>query len=163
MWDENLVERVMETTPSKWDEPLDPVVESHLHGSQYDPLIRKVLVEGINQTWAGEVESWIQCPPISGESTDQVVLGGSGWKVSDTDDEAVCPWSWSSPIHQLTCDWVWPKELDQPPYNEPQGPLLELDTHQYAGKVTEEWVVEKLFAKGGLRLAAILNLIFVRP
>ena len=152
----------METTPSEWGQALDPVIESHLHGSRYDPLVRKVLVEGINRTWVEEVESWIQCPSISGESTDQIVLGETEWKVSDTDDEAVCPWSWSSPIHQLTCDWVWPKELDQPPYNEPRGPMLELDTDNYAGRITEEWVVEKLLAMAGLRLAAILNLIFVR-
>ena len=151
----------MDNTPTEWDQALDPVIESHLHGSGYDSLVRKVLVEGINQTWAGEVESWIQCPSVGGGSNDQVVLQ-SEWQVTDTDDEVICPWSWASPIHQLTCDWVWPKELDQPPYNEPRGPLLELDTDAYAGRIAEEWVVERLLAMAGLRLASILNLIFVR-
>ena len=167
MWDGNVVERAIETTPSEWEQALDPVIESHLHGDQYDPLIRKVLTEGINQTWAGEVESWIQCPTISpspshsGDPDDQTVLQAQ-WQVSDTDDDTICPWYWASPIHQLTCDWVWPKELEEPPYDSPRGPLLELDTDEYAGKITQEWVVEKLLAMAGLRLASILNLIFVQ-
>lgn len=160
MWDGNLVERAIETTPSEWDQALDPEIERHLHGNQYDSLIRKVLVGGINQTWAGEVDSWIQCPSTSGGgSGDQTVLK-SQRPGSDTDDASVCPWHWASPIHQLTCDWAWPKQLDEPPYDEPQGPLLELDTDEYGGKITEEWVVEKLLTMAGLRLAAILNLIF---
>jgi hypothetical protein len=163
VWDGNVVERAMDSTPEEWDQSLDPGVESHLHGSKYDPLVRKVLVQGLNKTWAGEVESWIQCPAVArgGNSDDQTVLQ-SQWQPSDTDDEAVCPWYWASPIHQLTCDWVWPKKLEQPPYNKPQGPLLELDTKDYAGKITDEWVVEKLVAMGGIRLAAILNVIFAR-
>jgi len=165
VWDGNVVERAIETTPSEWEQALDPAIEIHLRGDQYDPLIRKVLVEGINQTWAGEVESWIQCPTIShsssrpGDSDDQTILQPQ-WQASDTDDGAVCPWHWASPIHQLTCDWVWPKELDKPPYDEPRGPLLELDTDKYAGKITREWVVERLLTMAGLRLASILNLIF---
>jgi hypothetical protein len=39
--------------------------------------------------------------------------------------------------------------------------LLELDTPGYSGKLTQEWVVEKLLAMAGLRLAAILNSVFV--
>jgi hypothetical protein len=165
VWDGNVVERAIETTVPEWEQALDPAIERHLHGNQYDPLIRKVLVEGINQTWVGEVGSWIQCPTVSpsplygGGSDDQTVLQ-SQRQVSDTDDDAICPWYWASPIHQLACDWVWPKELDEPPYNKPQGPLLELDTDDYAGKITREWVVEKLLAMAGLRLASIFNLIF---
>ena len=160
MWDTDVVERAIETTPEEWDQPLDSGVESHLHGEKYDSLVRKVLVGGINKTWADEVESWVQCPTVGGPD-DQVPLQFQ-WQGSDTDDGSVCPWSWASPIHQLTCQWVWPKELEKAPYNEPQGPLLELDTKAYSGKITEEWVVEKLLAMGGVRLAAILNLIFAQ-
>jgi len=162
LWDNNLVDRAIETTPSEWDQALNPEIERHLHGEQYDPLIRKVLAEGINQTWVGEAEQWIQCP--SGRSApsrgdDQTVLQSQS-KVRDTDDDAVCPYYWASSIHQLTCDWVWPEELENLPFSDPQGPLLELDTDKYGGKVTQEWVVEKLLTMAGLRLAAILNLIF---
>ena len=171
MWDDNVVERAIESTPSEWDQALGPEIENHLHGDEYDPLIRKVLVQGINQTWAGEVDSWIQCPPTSassphgGDSDDQTVLLQPQLQASDTgtDNDAVCPWHWATPIHQLTCDWVWPKELEEPPYDEPRGPLLELDTDEYAGKITEGLVVEKLLTMAGLRLASILNLIFAQP
>lgn len=168
MWDGNVVKRAIDTTPSKWKQSLTPEVEQHLHGSQYDPLVRKVLAEGITKTWADEVDSWIQCPatensPSRGSGSDDQIVLQSQWQPSDTDDDSVCPWHWASPIHDLTCEWVWPIQLDQPPYDEPQGPLLELDEDWYAGKITKEWVVEKLLAMAGLRLASILNLAFAQP
>lgn len=169
MWDRDLVERAIETTPSEWDKLLDPVVENHLHGDKYDPLIRKVLAGGISQTWGDEVELWVQCPTTStssshggGPASDQVTLQ-SQWKADDTDDESVCPWYWASPDHQLTCEWVWPKQLDEPPYNEPRGPILQLDTKGYGGRVTQEWVVERLLTMARLRLVTILNFIFAPP
>jgi len=159
VWDTSIVERAVETTPSKWTKPLSSNIEKHLHGDRYDPLIRKVLVEGINQTWAGEFNSWFECSATNSRGDDQTVVQ-SQWSPSETDDGAVCPWYWVNPIHELTCDWAWPKELDEPPYDEPNAPLLQLDTDEYAGKITNEWVVEKLLTMAGLRLASILNQIF---
>jgi len=40
------------------------------------------------------------------------------------------------------------------------GPYLELDTPEYAGKIKNEFVVEKLLAQGGIRLAGVLNWLF---
>jgi hypothetical protein len=40
------------------------------------------------------------------------------------------------------------------------GGLIELDTPEYAGAIAQAWIVEKLLAQGGIRLAAILNDIF---
>jgi len=40
------------------------------------------------------------------------------------------------------------------------GPYLELDTPEYAGKIRNELVVEKLLAQGGIRLAGVLNWLF---
>lgn len=165
MWDTSLVDRAIETTPSKWNRPLTAEIESHLHGSDYDPLIRKVLAEGIKQTWADEVDSWSICPvtnksPPQGGDSDGQIAFQSQWAPSETDDGYVCPWYWADPIHNLTCEWVWPKQLDEPPYNEPRGPLLKVDNEAYGGKVTREWVVEKLLTMAGLRLASTLNLIF---
>ena len=170
MWDGELVDRAIKTTPSEWNKRLDAGIESHLHGHKYDPLVRKTLVGGIVQVWAGEVESWIQCPTAgtsllshAGGPIDQISLQ-SQWQPSDTDDESVCPWYWAAPIHNITCEWAWPRQLDEPPYNKPQNPpLFQLDNPGYGGKVTEEWVVEKLLAMAGLRLAAILNLVFAHP
>ncbi|KAI0052064.1 phospholipase C/P1 nuclease [Auriscalpium vulgare] len=42
-----------------------------------------------------------------------------------------------------------------------EGRYLELDTPEYAGRIEREWVVEKLLAMGGVRLAAVLNGIFI--
>lgn len=80
---------------------------------------------------------------------------------SDIDDSSVralgipaCPFTWSKPLHELNCDVVWPKE-----YKGAGGPLIELDTPEYLGRITQEKTVEKLLAMGGLRLASILNTI----
>ena len=39
-------------------------------------------------------------------------------------------------------------------------PYLELNTPEYAGKITDELVVEKLLAQAGIRLAGVLNWLF---
>lgn len=163
LWDTSLVERAAENTDSKWDKPVSSKIEKHLHGGKYDPLIRKVLVQGIQQEWASEYKKWTQCPAKISSSTggDQTVMQAL-WDPSETDDSHVCPWSWAFPIHKMACDWAWPKELDQPPYNEQGGPLLQLDTDEYAGKIADEWVIEKLLTMGGLRLAHILNQAFAQ-
>lgn len=158
LWDGDLVERAMDTTPSKWSSPLTPGIEKHLHGNAYDPLIRKVITDGIDKTWAGEVDSWIKCPDINSLSRNggpdgQTILR-SLWDASETDDDSVCPWSWAAPIHKLTCDWIWPAVVDK------SKPLAQLDADWYSGKITSEWVVEKFLTMAGLRLASILNLVF---
>lgn len=97
--------------------------------------------------------------------------------MEETDDDILCPHYWAEPIHKLNCEIVWPKELDEPPYNHSRleddseyagrpgtppggGPYLELDTPQYTGVISERWIVEKLLAQGGIRLAGVLNWLF---
>ncbi|EPS97390.1 hypothetical protein FOMPIDRAFT_1025014 [Fomitopsis schrenkii] len=46
-------------------------------------------------------------------------------------------------------------EMDRRPRPHPE--LLELDTPEYAGRLREGWVVERLLAMAGIRLAGILN------
>ncbi|KAJ8688762.1 hypothetical protein PTI98_013515 [Pleurotus ostreatus] len=67
---------------------------------------------------------------------------------------------------------VWPKEIDEPPYSHaaspegeltPRVPLLELDTPKYAGVVEKEWILEELMAQAGVRLAGVLNWLFMDP
>jgi len=41
-----------------------------------------------------------------------------------------------------------------------KGDYPELDTPEYAGRIESEWVIEKLLAQGGIRLAGILNALF---
>ncbi|KAJ7213009.1 phospholipase C/P1 nuclease [Mycena pura] len=40
------------------------------------------------------------------------------------------------------------------------GPYLELDTPEYAGVISERWIIEKLLAQAGIRLAGVLNYLF---
>lgn len=102
------------------------------------------------------------------------------------DDDVLCPFAWSKDLHRLNCDLpVWPAELDKPPYDKtaysgdshdhdhesydnlfsrpprPHPDLLELDTPEYAGKIRQEWVIERLMATAGIRLAGILNGLFM--
>jgi hypothetical protein len=119
---------------------------------------------------------------VLGESTTEAVFDVG----DETDDDVVCPYQWAKPIHPLNCDLVWPAELDDPPYNHqhtPQaegseedsgcsededpdgdelnsGQYLELDTPEYAGLIADDWVIEKLLAMAGLRLAGVLNYLF---
>ncbi|KAI0790376.1 S1/P1 nuclease-domain-containing protein [Abortiporus biennis] len=45
----------------------------------------------------------------------------------------------------------------------PHPDLLELDTPEYAGRISEEWLVERLVAMAGIRLAGLLNALFLPP
>ncbi|KAJ7267705.1 phospholipase C/P1 nuclease domain-containing protein [Mycena haematopus] len=40
------------------------------------------------------------------------------------------------------------------------GPYLELDTPEYSGVISKEWIIEKLLAQAGIRLAGVLNYLF---
>ncbi|KAJ7162190.1 phospholipase C/P1 nuclease domain-containing protein [Mycena filopes] len=113
----------------------------------------------------------------------------TGSAMDDTDDELICPYHWATPIHALNCAIVWPKALDKPPYNSTRldgasaasshhawmdpaaelaqmdrapkgGPYLELDTPEYSGAISKQWIIEKLLAQAGIRLAGVLNYLF---
>ncbi|KAG8895453.1 hypothetical protein FRB99_000596 [Tulasnella sp. 403] len=90
-----------------------------------------------------------------------------------------CPMHWSAPLHALNCELLFPPELDTPPphsasalsrfvdlllstvpIGQPRPVYLELDTPQYAGKIKDQKILEKLLAMGGVRLAAVLNELF---
>ena len=70
-----------------------------------------------------------------------------------SDSDTICPYAWAAPIHALNCGVVWPPERDEG--------YTELDTPEYSGKIEKDWVIEKLLMQGGMRLAGILNAIFV--
>jgi len=103
------------------------------------------------------------------------------------DDDVLCPYAWGRELHKLNCDFpIWPAELDLPPYNQsrllqlsphdpdhedpvdffsrprtPHPDLLELDTSRYGGRIRSEWLVERLMAMAGVRLAGLLNGLFM--
>lgn len=75
-------------------------------------------------------------------------------ETDDEDDFPACPYTWASAIHPINCAYAWPAGWD------PRAPLVELDTKEYLGRLGEDKVVESLLARGGIRLAAVLNGIF---
>ena len=79
-----------------------------------------------------------------------------------SDSDILCPYAWGAPVHKLNCETVWPAELDEPETEgrAPRRDYLELDTPKYAGSIEKKWIVEKLLAQAGVRLAGILNRIF---
>lgn len=129
--------------------------------------------------------------PVSSWGAVQQILGLQRTRDEDRwDDEVLCPYGWSKELHTLNCELVWPRELDEPPYNHaafsasstqdeevhdeeafldsynggrprPHPELLELDTPQYSGRIRRQWVVERLLAMAGIRLAGILNGLFL--
>lgn len=123
-------------------------------------------------------------------SAVQQILGLQRTKDEERwDDGVLCPYDWSKELHTLNCELpVWPRELDEPPYNHvasslsaeeevldeeaffdsytggrprPHPELLELDTPEYSGRIRTQWVVERLLAMAGIRLAGILNGLFL--
>ncbi|KAI0258999.1 phospholipase C/P1 nuclease domain-containing protein [Gloeopeniophorella convolvens] len=141
--------------------------------------------------WETEAESWLDCPAAHDVSTPaegllQKVLSWVPRKPiprrgppQTSDSDVLCPYAWAAPLHALNCDLVWPAAIDDPEYgardagrvddvgcagaagSPARGKYLELDTPEYAGRIQREWVLERLLAMGGVRLAGILNGIFL--
>ncbi|TCD68399.1 hypothetical protein EIP91_010908 [Steccherinum ochraceum] len=106
------------------------------------------------------------------------------------DDDALCPYAWAKELHKLNCELpAWPREIDEPQHIHaamasssheelhtedefldsyqygrrplPHPDLVELDTPEYAGRIRSQWVVERLLAMAGIRLAGLLNGLFL--
>ncbi len=156
----------------------------------FDPLVRFIVLEGIRGWWADEWQDWSACPvdgdpfPHTPPSRFKLVLQsavslaasalprriqaalGSGELLaaplpivnagSTGPFLPVCPYTWSKPLHTLNCAYVWPPHLETNHF-----PLIELDTPEYYGKLQDDKVVHKLLAMGGIRLAAVLNSVFL--
>lgn len=96
----------------------------------------------------------IPAPPYLTEGFNDKMLASTPSRLAATGDEfksPACPYTWSRDIHALNCDIAWPEEYTG------NGTLIELDTDEYVGRLWKENTMEKLFAKGGLRLAKIIN------
>jgi hypothetical protein len=115
-------------------------------------------------------------PPRGGEGPPQT-----------SDSDTLCPYAWAAPVHKLNCGIVWPADLALSSHDDGASAhehhhcggasvedemrmawaetsgnddLPDLDTPEYAGKIEKDWVIEKLLAQSGLRLAGVLNAIF---
>ena len=97
-------------------------------------------------------------PATEGFDSQTIKLAAlaSGQAPLDEDqDFPACPYTWAKQIHPFNCAYAWP------PHWDPRNPVVELDTPEYLGKIGDDKVVEMMLAKGGIRLAAILNAIFL--
>ncbi|THH31011.1 hypothetical protein EUX98_g3190 [Antrodiella citrinella] len=129
--------------------------------------------------------------PSSAWSTAQEMLGIQRTKdEARWDDDVLCPYNWAKDLHKLNCDLpIWPRELDEPQRKHaalaisareevhdedeffesyaagrrprPHPDLVELDTPEYAGQIRAQWIVERLLAMAGIRLAGLLNGLFL--
>ncbi|KAJ1299878.1 hypothetical protein OPQ81_002672 [Rhizoctonia solani] len=134
-------------------------IESALNGSNYDPLIRWIVLEGIYGWWATELEEWTTCPQFAMENqVSQQVMGlAEEPPYKDPIDVPVCPYHWAKPSHQMLCDFIWRPDLQGVKHPRDAVYKIELNTPEYAGRVRNEKMVEKQLALGGMRLAAALN------
>ncbi|KAI0659348.1 phospholipase C/P1 nuclease domain-containing protein [Cubamyces menziesii] len=197
VWDGLLTERAINATSHNYSRPLSGTeadsVEPHLRGKAYDPLVRRIMHEGLSVggRFDPEKDGWSGCPKSrKGPSHLRVatipggeVLPGSTRRlvnpnevdgnqaILDTDvhvaldspgatppgaekgwdDDVLCPYAWARQVHSQNCGLnspVWPQGLDG---------LPELDTPEYAGRIAREWVVERLLATAGMRLANVLT------
>ncbi|QRV96020.1 S1/P1 nuclease [Ceratobasidium sp. AG-Ba] len=168
-WDGDLIRRRIRTLnnytsplPTAPTLPLPPPIlawnkriEAALQGSNYDPLVRWVVSEGIHGWWANELEEWVKCPQLELQaSPEQAVMNGPPFE--DPPNLPVCPYAWSVASHKLLCDFLWSPDFDESDDSDP----VELEKPEYAGRIRDMKIVEKQLALGGMRLAAVVNAVF---
>ncbi|KAF8624988.1 hypothetical protein AX15_005620 [Amanita polypyramis BW_CC] len=129
VWDTLLIAKAIRATPHKYNHPSsDGRIEYSLRGAIYDPYVRWIMKEGVLDEWADEITQWLDCPAREVPSEEdsmgwqRVLSWLKGTDISDpgarTDDENLCPYAWTKPIHALNCEIVWPKELDEESYRQ---------------------------------------------
>ncbi|KAJ7213019.1 phospholipase C/P1 nuclease domain-containing protein [Mycena pura] len=183
LWDWLLIAEALLSVSREYSSPLASAkIEQALRGTVYPAYIRMIMKEGVLGKWRNEVPNWLACPAptpsrafsLSFPTSSDAILPTIrlvwqrlvGSVRTDTDDDVICPHYWAVPVHALNCDIVWPAALDEAPFNRTRldgalgGPYLELDTPEYAGMISERWIVEKLLAQAGIRLAGVLNYLF---
>ncbi|TDL24454.1 phospholipase C/P1 nuclease [Rickenella mellea] len=174
VWDSKLIAKSLRTISRNYTHPLpSQKIESALRGTIYDPYIRQIMHEGILGRFKSEIPAWLACPselsspphrayPLQIQTLRESFPSTTSLQPSPpTDDSLICPFSWAEPLHALNCDIIWPAELDEPSYAGRQPhEYIELDTPQYSGVIKEQFIIERLLAMGGIRLAAILNYLY---
>jgi len=141
VWDNFLLAKAIRDVPNNYSSRLPrPKVEDALRGSIYDSYIRRILVEGVFDSWSNDISHWLTCATPASPTSEKVnaseALKSPGlWKSAGgivhggmqtiismlnprmgveiiPDGPIVCPYYWAQPIHQLNCDIVWPVEVD---------------------------------------------------
>ncbi|EUC60896.1 S1/P1 nuclease [Rhizoctonia solani AG-3 Rhs1AP] len=173
VWDDHLVlQRIQSLASTDYAQPLQTSpdsdaaldrnrqIEAALTGSNYDPLIRWIVLEGVDRRWGSEIKEWTSCPQLTtADRDDQQIMGLEAPPFNDPANLPVCPYRWAKASHQLLCDFIWRPDLEGVEDSKKAVYKIELDTPEYAGQVGEKKIIEEQIAKGGLRLALALNTI----
>ena len=148
--------------------------------------------EGVEHKWIDEIPEWFTCPEVAlapknaprasfketllsafqdplslpTKLVDLVTAPRPGVEIRP-DGAIVCPYAWSTPLHELNCQYIWPAVLNVTEAASPRRPhppsrFPKLDTPEYLAALDKDLVMEKLLAQGGLRLAAVLNWLFAQ-
>ncbi|RXW17643.1 hypothetical protein EST38_g8210 [Candolleomyces aberdarensis] len=147
VWGTGLLARLIRIVPPQYSSPLPdrsdlPIpsqqIELALRHAIYDPLVRRVMWEGVESKWINDIDDWISCPAVptapapESQSTSilsivsgvlsnpwtlpralvKIVSSASRERVDILPDgPRVCPYAWSTPVHALNCKYVWPPAL----------------------------------------------------
>jgi len=187
VWDGGLLTKAIREIANYTTPVPEKRIERALRGTIYDPYVRFIAKEGLLGWWKDDYSSWANCPTTGDENNDSALPGSTQTHLHQTqvarfpslpDDPSlpVCPHYWASGHQDLNCKIIFPPQLDTPnPHTtswlfrmaksimDPRPVYMELDTPEYAGRVRDEKVLEKLLAMGGVRLAAVLNDLFDPP
>ncbi|KAI0634880.1 phospholipase C/P1 nuclease [Trametes polyzona] len=116
--------------PYAWARPI--------HALNCDPSL-PIWPHGLDAPEDHELEGWHEVPYDVVDFLDMSLLEGTAAAKAKEEAEAAAEGGRGRPRH-------------------PE--LLELDTPQYAGRIARDWVVERLLAMAGVRLAGVLTDIF---
>ena len=116
----------------------------------------------IKTTWKNEVKNWVICKDdydvnfednYNSNMNNQIHFNNNNnnRKSRKNDDNIVCPEFWMISLGSLNCELVW-KGFD---------PEKDLSVGKYYKKIDKLNVIGKLLAIAGIRMAAILNTLFM--
>ncbi|KAK5809964.1 S1/P1 nuclease [Linnemannia elongata] len=118
---------------------------------RFDNNPKAYLDDMVNMTsnvWLPEASNWTYCDPEKNQ-------GDNPWSESTKLITKLCPMEWARDMNQLDCSFVW-KDYDS---------LRDYSGEYFEGVTGEKnnYLVQKLIAMSGVRMAAILNEIYDPP
>ncbi|KAI0297930.1 phospholipase C/P1 nuclease domain-containing protein [Russula brevipes] len=172
VWDNLLIAKAVRLTPANYTSPIHaPVLEDTLRGAIYDlhphrwrdwastaprPLdVRSRLVARVPapaaHQWAPEEQQVLVGPRKPSPAPRER-------PAETSDSDMLCPHAWAVPIHKLkSARSCGPRSSTARTRRVRTAVAAEAT---FRRKIEDDWVVEKLLAQGGVRLAGILNAIF---
>ncbi|CAJ0866608.1 3049_t:CDS:2 [Entrophospora sp. SA101] len=134
-----------------WEEPDDPFDEEY-HNTNlklfttefYDPYVDHI-IKLMKTDWKNEVKNWVIC-----KNDTKLNYSDANSVVNFNLDENKLKY-WAISLESLNCKFIW-KDFDQE---------MDLSDGEYYKTIDELNIIEKLLAIAGVRMAAILNTLFM--